>query len=68
MAAVRLQVLTGTAQGLERALAFPCFELPEANDGTFEPRRIEAGDVDGDGREDIVLIAFDRVLIYLQER
>ena len=26
-----------------------------------------AGDVDGDGATDLVLVAFDRVLIYLQE-
>ena len=30
--------------------------------------RIAEGDVDGDGRTDLVVIAHDRVLVYLQEK
>ena len=33
-----------------------------------EPRELATGDLDRDGRTDFVLIAHDRVLIYLQQK
>ena len=54
---------------LERALAFKIFEQKSfrnrAADG--EPRDMALGDVDGDGKTDIVLLVHDRVLIYRQD-
>jgi hypothetical protein len=55
------------APGIDRALAFPVFEDEDADADLREPREVAAGDIDGDGRADLVLCAFDRVLIYLQE-
>jgi hypothetical protein len=55
------------APDFARALAFPVFELSDADSDLREPREIAAGDVDGDGRIDLVVIAFDRVLVYRQE-
>ena len=63
-----LHLVVRTDAGLERAVSFPVFELPEALDDVYEPREIAAGDVDGDGRTDLILIAHDRVLIYPQEK
>lgn len=50
-----------------RGLAFPVFDKSDADSDLREPREIAAGDVDGDGRTDLVVIAFDRVLVYRQE-
>ena len=54
---------------LERALAFKVFEQKSfrnrAPDG--EPRDMALGDVDGDGRADIILLVHDRVLVYRQD-
>ncbi|MCA8974288.1 MAG: VCBS repeat-containing protein [Planctomycetes bacterium] len=63
-----IQVLAGAADGLERALAMPVFEAPPSDQSNQEPRAMQVGDLDGDGRADIVLLAFDRILIYLQEK
>lgn len=62
-----VHVLVADDNGLRRALSFPVFELPEQLPNVYEPREAATGDVDGDGRTDLVLIAHDRVLIYLQE-
>ena len=62
-----LHILAGGPQGLQRALAIPVFEAPPSGEPDTEPREIEVGDLDGDGRLDFVLIAHDRILIYLQE-
>lgn len=62
-----VHVLVTEPEQLARALSFPVFELPDAGDTVFEPRALAAGDVDRDGRQDLILIAHDRVLIYLQE-
>lgn len=63
-----VHVLVATPGDLQRALSFPVFEEREDMPPTYEPREIAAGDVDGDGRVDLVLIAHDRVLIYIQEK
>lgn len=54
---------------LKRALRFKVFEEKtfRADGGTAEPREAVIGDVNNDGRDDIVLIVHDRVLIYLQD-
>jgi len=63
-----VQVLAGTPDGLARALAIPVFEAGPGGDPENEPREIATGDLDGDGRCDFVLLAHDRILIYLQEK
>jgi hypothetical protein len=61
-----VHVLVASKDKLERAVSFPVFETTE--DRTYyEPRELATGDLDGDGRQDLVLIAHDRILIYLQE-
>lgn len=54
---------------LTRALSFKIFEKKSFRDrdSLVEPRDINLGDVDGDGRTDIVLIVHDRVLVYRQD-
>ena len=61
------QVLAGGADALRRALAVPVFERGPSEAPENEPRAIAAGDLDGDGRCDLALIAHDRVLVYLQQ-
>jgi hypothetical protein len=63
-----LQILAGGKDGLQRALAMPVYEAPPSQEPENEPRELRAGDVDGDGRCDLVLLAFDRILIYLQQK
>ena len=54
---------------LVRALLFKIFEKKSFRDvrSLIEPREMAIGDVDGDQRNDIVLIVHDRVLIYRQD-
>jgi hypothetical protein len=54
---------------LQRAVAFKIFESKSFRDADslVEPREMDLGDVDGDGRTDIVLIVHDRVLVYRQD-
>ncbi|HEU4418532.1 MAG TPA: VCBS repeat-containing protein, partial [Planctomycetota bacterium] len=63
-----VQVLAGTKDGLARSLAIPVFEAGPGGEPENEPRELATGDLDGDGRCDFVLLAHDRILIYLQEK
>ena len=58
-----------TRAEFERAMSFPIFEQKSFRDVSelFEPRDMAIGDVNGDGRDDLVLIVHDRVLIYRQD-
>lgn len=49
------------------ALVFPIFELKDEDDSNYEPHSWEVGDVNGDGRNDLILLCYDRLLLYLQE-
>ena len=62
-----IQILAGSQNGLTRALAIPVFETRPGNSPNSEPRALATGDIDGDGRCDLVLIAHDRILIYPQD-
>ena len=44
------------------------FEISAANRWGSEPRAFEAGDLDGDGRNDLAVLCHDRILVYLQEK
>jgi len=59
-------ILVASKDKLERAVSFPVFETTEGR-SYHEPRELATGDLNGDGRQDLVLIAHDRILIYLQE-
>lgn len=63
-----VQILAGGKGGLARALAIPVFEARPSAEPDSEPRDLATGDLDGDGRTDLALVAHDRVLIYLQEK
>ena len=54
---------------LNRGLTFKIFEKKSFRDrdSMVEPRDMIVGDVDGDGRTDLVLLVHDRVLIYRQD-
>lgn len=62
-----LQIIAGGENTLARALAMPVYEAPPSDESHREPRDVQVGDINGDGRMDIVLLAFDRVLVYLQQ-
>ena len=63
-----LQILAGGKDSLQRALAMPVYEAPPSDDSHNEPRDLEVGDFNGDGLTDLAVLAFDRVLIYLQQK
>jgi hypothetical protein len=54
---------------LNRALSFKIFERKSFRDADHlvEPRDLAVGDVNGDGRTDLVLLVHDRVLVYRQD-
>ncbi|MGC8638788.1 MAG: FG-GAP repeat domain-containing protein, partial [Isosphaeraceae bacterium] len=65
-----LEIATYTGEkNLLHAITFKVFErkLYRGSMDLAEPREIITGDVDGDGRADVVLIAHDRVLVYRQD-
>lgn len=62
------QFLAGGPNGPQRALAMPVFEARPSEEPESEPRELAVGDLDGDGRCDLVMLAYDRVLLYLQQK
>jgi len=54
---------------LDHALAFRIFERKSFRDANalVEPRDLAIGDVDGDHRDDLILIVHDRILVYRQD-
>ncbi len=54
---------------LSRALTFKVFERKSYRGGgeSMEPRDLAIGDVDGDGRQDLILLVNDRLLVYRQD-
>ena len=65
-----LEIATYTGEkDLLHALSFKVFErkLYRGTGDIAEPRDMAVGDVDGDGRDDLVLIAHDRVLVLRQD-
>ena len=65
-----IEIVTYAGQAeLDRALSFKIFERKSFRDvhDLVEPRDLAIGDVDGDGRDDLVLIVHDRVLVYRQD-
>src|SRR5690606_29101035 len=63
-----MQILVAEDGRLERALAFPIFEMQDYGGELSEPRELVRGDVDGDGRDDLIAVCFDRLLLYRQEQ
>lgn len=65
-----LDIVTYTGQpDLDRAITFKVFERKSfrpMQDG-IEPRDLAVGDVDGDHRNDLVLMVHDRILVYRQD-
>ncbi|MFN0135804.1 MAG: FG-GAP repeat domain-containing protein [Phycisphaerae bacterium] len=63
-----IEILTRSPGGaLQRAVAFQVFQgkrFSDAPDSVSEPSEAAIGDVTGDGRDDLVLIAHDRVIVY----
>jgi len=65
-----VEIVTYAGQAdLSRAISFKVFERKSFRGGgdAMEPRDLAIGDVDGDGRDDLVLIVHDRVLMYRQD-
>ena len=65
-----VEIVTYAGQAdLTRAISFKVFERKSFRGGgdPMEPRDLAVGDVDGDGRQDLVLIVHDRVLVYRQD-
>ena len=52
---------------LSKAFSFKIFERKNRRTPELEPRDMALGDVDGDGKTDLILIAHDRVLVYRQD-
>ncbi len=59
----------GPAPELDRALSFKVFERKSFRDidRLVEPRELAIRDVDGDNRQDLVLLVHDRILVYRQD-
>jgi hypothetical protein len=65
---VEIVTYAGRAE-LTRGLSFKVFERKSFRGGSdlMEPRDLTLGDVDGDGRTDLILVVHDRVLVYRQD-
>lgn len=63
-----VQILAGSKKGIQRALAIPVFETRPSESPDSDPRAMATGDLDGDGLCDLILIAHNRILIYLQDK
>ena len=64
-----IATFAGADEDLLHALTFRLFERKSFRGGgdLIEPREMAVGDVDGDGRDDLVLILHDRVVILRQD-
>ena len=65
-----VEIVTFASPGvLERAMAFRIFERKSFRDVNtlIEPRDLAVADVNGDHRDDLVLIVHDRILVYRQD-
>lgn len=65
-----VDIVTYTGQPeLERSLTFKVFERKafRPTQDLAEPRDLAIGDVDGDRRNDLILIVHDRILVYRQD-
>ena len=60
-----LHVLVPNGDKLERGLSFPVFQATDSE--VHEPRELTTGDINGDGKADLIFLAHDRLLIYYQE-
>ena len=62
-------VSVGDSMELLPALTFKVFERKSFRGagGSMEPRDLAIGDVDGDGRPDLILLSHDRLLVYRQD-
>ena len=65
-----LEILTFTDSGsMQHAMGFPVFEsrIFSGGDGReYQPRKAWVADMNGDGRDDVVLLVHDRILVYPQ--
>lgn len=64
-----IATFAGEGEDLIHALTFKVFERKSFRGGgdLIEPREMAIGDVDGDGRDDLILILHDRVVILRQD-
>ena len=65
-----IEIVTYAAKSeLNKAISFKVFERKSFRGGgdPMEPRDLIAGDVDGDGRTDLILLVNDRLLVYRQD-
>lgn len=63
-----MHVFVAQGEQLARALSFPIYERSPSVRASLEPREVNAGDLDGDGRVDLALLCYDRLLLYRTER
>ncbi|MBI5865121.1 MAG: VCBS repeat-containing protein [Planctomycetes bacterium] len=70
-AKANVEILTTAPNGeLVKALHFQVFQgkrFSDAPDARGDPREAAIGDVTGDGRDDLILIAHDRLIVYPSE-
>jgi len=65
-----LEILTFNDSGsMEHAMGFPVFESRIFSGGQgreYQPRQAWVADMNGDGRDDVILLVHDRILVYPQ--